>query len=57
MLERRALYLTAFVRAVTTSLVGVLREAHDTGQIVPVGDDEPLNEERYWQVHPPERDE
>ena len=40
-----------------TSLVGVLREAHDTGQIVPVGDDGPLNEERYWQVHPPERDE
>lgn len=37
-----------------TSLVGVLREARDTGQIVPVGDDAWLDEERYWQVHPPE---
>jgi hypothetical protein len=40
-----------------TSLVGVLREARDTGQIVPVGDDGPLDEERYWQVHPSDRNE
>ena len=40
-----------------TSLVGVLREARDTGRIVPVGDDGPLDEERYWQVHPPARGE
>ncbi|MBP7689570.1 MAG: hypothetical protein KA765_16760 [Thermoflexales bacterium] len=40
-----------------TSLVGVLREARDTGRIVPVGDDAWLDEERYWQVQPPERDE
>ena len=39
-----------------TSLVGVLREARDTGQIVPVGDEAWLDEERYWQVHPPEND-
>jgi hypothetical protein len=34
------------------SLVGVLREAEGTGEIVRVGDGG-LEEEMYWQVHPP----
>ena len=34
------------------SLVGVLREAEGTGEIVRVGDDG-IEEEMYWQVHPP----
>jgi hypothetical protein len=36
------------------SLVGVLREGHDDGAIVPVGFDQGgLTEEAYWDVHPP----
>lgn len=33
------------------SLIGVIREAEGTGEIVPVGD-EYLPENRYWQIHP-----
>jgi hypothetical protein len=36
------------------SLVGVLREGARGGRIVRVGDDAELDEERYWQIHPPE---
>jgi hypothetical protein len=37
------------------SLVGVLREAHDSGAVVPVGLDQGgLPEETYWDVHPPD---
>jgi hypothetical protein len=37
-----------------SSLVGVLREAEGTGQIVPVGGvDQGMDEEEYWRVHPP----
>lgn len=35
------------------SLVGVIREARDGGEIVRVGE-QGLNEEDYWRVHPPE---
>jgi hypothetical protein len=35
------------------SLVGVLREAHDEG-VLPIGaDNEGMDEEHYWRVHPP----
>jgi hypothetical protein len=37
-----------------SSLVGVLREAGDSGGIVPVGDENyGMDEEHYWRVHPP----
>jgi hypothetical protein len=37
------------------SLVGVLREAHDSGAVVAVGLDQGgMEEEVYWDVHPPE---
>ncbi len=37
-----------------TSLVGVIREAEGTGEIVPVGqDNEGMQEQTYWRVHPP----
>jgi hypothetical protein len=36
------------------SLVGVLREAHGEGGIVPIGEDnQGMDEEQYWRVHPP----
>ncbi len=35
------------------SLVGVIRQAARGRRIVRVGDDEALDEERYWQAHPP----
>lgn len=34
------------------SLVGVVREAEDTGAIYRIGD-EGLDEEQYWEIHPP----
>ncbi|MBA3531169.1 MAG: hypothetical protein H0T73_04520 [Ardenticatenales bacterium] len=36
------------------SLVGVLREGEQRDYLVSVGDDGSLDEETYWQVHPPE---
>jgi hypothetical protein len=37
-----------------TSLVGVLREAHEQGDVVRVGEDnQGMEEEQYWRVHPP----
>jgi len=37
------------------SLVSVLREAHDTGAVVPVGlENRGMDEDVYWDVHPPE---
>jgi hypothetical protein len=39
------------------SLVGVIREAHHEGHVVPVGEENRgMEEEHYWHVHPP-RDE
>ncbi len=39
-----------------SSLVGVLREAVGTGEIVPVGGvNQGMDEEEYWRVHPPRR--
>jgi hypothetical protein len=36
------------------SLVGVLRDPHGAGDIVPVGEDNRgMDEEHYWRVHPP----
>jgi hypothetical protein len=36
------------------SLVGVLREAHDQGGVLPIGrDNQGMEEEQYWHVHPP----
>jgi hypothetical protein len=36
------------------SLVGVLREADSEGEIVRVGrDNDGMEEEQYWRVHPP----
>jgi hypothetical protein len=36
------------------SLVGVLREAHDQGGVLPIGpDNQGMEEEQYWNVHPP----
>jgi hypothetical protein len=36
------------------SLVGVLREASGSGEIVPVGDENyGMDEDAYWRVHPP----
>lgn len=36
------------------SLVGVLREGAGYGPVVRVGDGEDLDEDAYWQIHPPE---
>lgn len=38
------------------SLVGVIREAAETRQLVRVGDEEELDEETYWRIHPLEED-
>ena len=35
------------------SLVGVLREGDQHGDILNIGDEQGLNEEEYWRVHPP----
>jgi hypothetical protein len=36
------------------SLVGVLRQAHEEGEIVPIGrDNQGMEEGQYWDVHPP----
>jgi hypothetical protein len=38
------------------SLVGVLRQASNEGEIVPVGEENRgMSEEQYWDVHPPQR--
>lgn len=38
------------------SLVGVLRQAQNEGEIIPIGEDnQGMPEERYWDVHPPQR--
>jgi hypothetical protein len=36
------------------SLVGVIREGAGLGRIVRVGDDGDIDEEQYWQIHPPD---
>ncbi len=35
------------------SMAGVLCEGDRMGGIYPVGDDYGMNEEEYWQIHPP----
>ena len=38
------------------SLVGVLREGAQGRWLVDVGDGADLDEETYWQIHPPDQD-